>query len=299
MKLVAKDRNGRKTPFLPSHGRSRQFKSAIAHQSGIQSLAPNDGPLCEYGEPYYPPGGDTLVSEITAAEVDGWILTLHGKKELSASTITKILQTLRTLLDGAVKQGMIRVNPANAVEPLKISHKKRGVLTDDEVRGLLRWPGPFADYRVYAMNLLAFNTGLRMAEARGLLVRDVKNDHIVIQHSWEEGYGLKAPKFNQVRVVPVPRKTREVLGQVIRDFESETLVFYGKDKSTPLSKTYILNELRSAYVTMRVEADPDAMSTTADQQVINGGSTIGGLLRCLSNRGYRWSSTVTVDDLTR
>jgi integrase len=212
-----------------------------------------------------PRWGETLVSEITAAEVDEWILSLHGKRQLSTGTITKILQTFRTLLDGAVKQGMIRVNPAKAVEPLKISHKKRGVLTDDEVRGLLRWPGPFEDYRVYAINLLAFNTGLRIGEARGLLIEDIKGDHIVIQRSWEEGYGLKEPKFNQVRAVPIPKTTREAITQVIRDFEPERLVFYGKDKETPLSKTYILNGFRNAYVNMRAEADPKTRDLTKEE----------------------------------
>jgi integrase len=212
-----------------------------------------------------PRWGDTLVSEITAAEVDEWILSLHGKRQLSTGTITKILQTFRTLLDGAVKRAMIRINPAKAVEPLKISHKKRGVLTDEEVRGLLRWPGPFEDYRVYAVNLLAFNTGLRIGEARGLLIEDIKGDHIVIQRSWEEGYGLKEPKFNQVRAIPIPKTTREAITQVIRDFEPERLVFYGKDKETPLSKTYILNGFRNAYVNMRAEADPKTRDLTKEE----------------------------------
>lgn len=212
-----------------------------------------------------PRWGDTLVSEITAAEVDEWVLSLHGKRQLSTGTITKILQTFRTLLDGAVKRGMIRTNPAKAVEPLKISHKKRGVLTDEEVRGILRWPGPFEGYRVYAVNLLAFNTGLRIGEARGLMVEDIKDAHVVIQRSWEEGYGLKEPKYNQVRAVPIPKPTQEVLSQVIRDFEPETLVFYGKDKATPLSKTYILNGFRNAYVNMRVENDPATKDLTKEE----------------------------------
>ena len=99
--------------------------------------------------------------------------------------MNKVLKTLRTLLDGAVGQGMIRFNPAKAVEPLSERHAERGVLPDDEIRRPLVWPGHFTDHRVYTMNLLAFSTGMRIGEARGLLVEDVKDDHILIQHSWE------------------------------------------------------------------------------------------------------------------
>ena len=131
-----------------------------------------------------PRWGKTNVADITAAEIDTWILTIQEEKDLAPETVNKILQTLRTLLDGAVGHGMIRHNPAKAVEPLSIHREERGVLTDEEVRRLLVWPGPFTDHRVYTINLLAFCTGLRIGEARGLLVEDVHKDHIVIRHSW-------------------------------------------------------------------------------------------------------------------
>ena len=203
-----------------------------------------------------PRWGDLRVTEITTAEIDTWILGLQEEKDLAASTVNKILQNLRTLLDGAVGQGMIRFNSAKAVEPLSEQHKKRGVLTDDEIRRLLVWPGPFTDHRVYTMNLLAFSTGMRMGEARGLLVEDVKGDHILIQHSWEQGYGIKPPKYGRSRAVPIPVVAQEALREVMDFFAPETLVFYGKDKSTPLSKDYIIDGLRDAIVTMTRKADP-------------------------------------------
>lgn len=84
-----------------------------------------------------PRWGKTNVADITAAEIDTWILTIQEEKDLASETVNKLLQTLRTLLDGAVGHGMIRNNPAKAVEPLSIRHKERGVLTDEEVRRLL------------------------------------------------------------------------------------------------------------------------------------------------------------------
>lgn len=202
-----------------------------------------------------PRWGDIKVTEITSAEIDNWILGLPVEKNLAAATVNKILQNLRTILDGAVGRGMIRFNPAKAVEPLSEHHKERGVLTDEEIRRLLVWPGPFTDHRIYTMNLLAFSTGMRMGEARGLLVEDVKEDHILIQHSWEQNYGIKPPKGGQNRAVPIPVVAQEALSEVIAFFEPETLVFYGKDKSTPLSKNYIVDGLRDAIVTSTIDAD--------------------------------------------
>jgi hypothetical protein len=34
-----------------------------------------------------------------------------------------------------------------------------------------------------------------MGEIRGFLVENAKADHVEIRHSWEEGSGLKPPKY--------------------------------------------------------------------------------------------------------
>ena len=59
-----------------------------------------------------PRWSDLQVTEITTAEIDTWMLGLQDEKGLATSTVNKILQNLRTLLDGAMGQGMIRFNPA-------------------------------------------------------------------------------------------------------------------------------------------------------------------------------------------
>ena len=200
-----------------------------------------------------PRWGDTEVSDITAAEIDTWVLELHDRKSLSSATVNKILQTLRTLLDGAVSRGLIRLNPAKAVEPLKESHEKRGILTDDEVRALLLWPGPFADYRMYAINLLAFTTGIRMGEVRALDLDSIKETHIIISRSWEEGYGIKPPKNGQSRAIPIPRYVQEVLQEIITTSKAEDLVFHGRTKSVPISKSHIVKALREAIIVMKLK----------------------------------------------
>ena len=205
-----------------------------------------------------PRWGSKPVAEITTPAVDKWILELHKSGKIAPATTNRILQTFRILLDGAVANEYIRTNPATEVKPVQIVHQERGVLTDREVRRLFADPALFPDYRMYAANLLAFTTGARMGEVRGLLVDDVHRDHIVIQHSWEEGHGLKEPKYGSVRAVPIGPRVYDALDTVIREYRPEAIVFYGfnGDRSVPVSKTHINKSLVYALVNLRL---PESM----------------------------------------
>jgi hypothetical protein len=115
------------------------------------------------------------------------------------------------------------------------------------------------------MHLLAFCTGPRIGEARGLLVEDVHKDHVVIQHSWEEGYGIKLPKNGRSRAVPIPSHAHQALQTIMPPHEPKSIVFYGGSKSGPLSKSYILNGLRDAIVTMKMETDAKVADMTKEE----------------------------------
>lgn len=90
-------------------------------------------------------------------------------------------------------------------------------------------------------------------------------DHIVIQHSWEEGYGIKPPKNGRFRAVPIPLHAQEALQTVITTHEPESIVFYGRSKSMPLSKSYVLNGLRDAIVTMKAADDAKTNQMTKEE----------------------------------
>jgi integrase len=203
-----------------------------------------------------PAWGDTFVSDIFTGSVDRWIVSVHKRGDLAPATVNKILQCFRSLLDGAVSAGYIPDNPARGVKPVRVVHKKRGVLSDDEVRELLQWPGPWNDYRHYAINTLAFATGARIGEMRGLHAKDVHPDRVDILYSWEEGYGLKPPKYGSVRSVPISEHVYSVVAKVIQDTAPQSLLFYGAaDPHRPVSKSWIEKGLERALVTMLVPDD--------------------------------------------
>lgn len=187
-----------------------------------------------------PVWGETRIGEITPGKVDAWIVKLCRDGKLAPATVNKLLQTLRTILAQAVAEGRIAENPAAFVKPVKAQGIERGILTPEEVASLLRDTSIWDDHRHYAINLLAVTTGMRMGEVRGLCVENVKASHIEIRQSWEEGYGLKPPKYNSIRDVPVSPRVSEALGHVIAETRPYTIVFYSSAKrDRPISKSAI------------------------------------------------------------
>ncbi|WP_083914572.1 tyrosine-type recombinase/integrase [Alkalispirochaeta alkalica] len=210
-----------------------------------------------------PVWGNHPVQDISIGAIDRWILDLHAEQALAPATINKLLSTLRALLDYAARHRYIETNPAALVKPLKPNHRLRGVLTDEEVTQLFSNPDHFTDYRQFAINLFAFTTGARIGEVRGLLVEDVFPDHILIRHAWEEGHGLKDPKYGSIRPVPIPPMVYSVLQEVIRRTQPSSLVFYGgKSKDRPMSKSHIEKSLMKALLKMN---EPKTRKLTTDE----------------------------------
>ena len=137
-------------------------------------------------------------------------------------------------------KGYIGENPAAPVKPVKVEHRERGVLTDSEIRLLFSDPELWCDYRHYAINLIAFHTGARIGELRGLPLKNIHPDRIDILQAWEDGTGLKDPKWNSKRCVPIPEPVFKAIQKVTNETDPDDLIFYshiGRDR--PLSKSVI------------------------------------------------------------
>lgn len=186
-----------------------------------------------------PAWGACRLRELTPGKIDAWIVRLRREGALAPATVNKLLQTLRTILGQAVAEGYLAENPAAFVKPVKAERGGRGILTPVEVARLLAGPEIWTDFRHYAINLFALTTGARLGEVRGLLVENVKADHVQIRHSWEEGHGLKPPKYNSIRDVPICERVAKALGRVIADYRPSSFVFYGSCLDKPISKSAI------------------------------------------------------------
>lgn len=151
--------------------------------------------------------------------------------------------------------GELESNPLAPVTELKEYPRERGILKLEQLRALFQgealkkiWAG---DLRHYACNLLAATTGLRMGECQGLQVQYVHPQFVRVVHSWHDTYGLSAPKWNSVRLVPIPGRTSAAIGQLTGlarwgEPEPTDVVFWGQDRKTPLSKTALLRGFKRA-----------------------------------------------------
>ncbi len=194
-----------------------------------------------------PAWGEHRLKDLTPGRIDAWVVRLCREGAIAPATVNKLLQTLRTILGRAVADGWLTENPAAFVKPVRAQGVERGILSPEEVSRLLSDPAVWGDYRHYTINLLAVTTGMRMGEIRGLCVENVKAGYVEIRHSWEQGYGLKPPKFGSVRDVPISARVGTALSRVIAETKPNTILFYcGSRKDTPISKNWIEKKLYAA-----------------------------------------------------
>ncbi|MCX6374544.1 MAG: site-specific integrase [Armatimonadetes bacterium] len=198
---------------------------------------------------------DRSLSSLTPTDFRDMKMRLLGEGELSPSTINRILGTARVMFGYAVLMGELENNPVAPVKELKETPAVRGILSLEELRHLFA-PGALLaiwnnDPRHLTVNLLAASTGMRLGECQALQVQHVHDDYIDVRHSWDDKYGRSAPKWGSARLIPIPSRTAAALDDLLAvhrwgEPRSTDVVFWGKDRDTPLSKTSLLDGFKSA-----------------------------------------------------
>ena len=214
----------------------------------------------KYIETYIlPTFGKMKLSEITRPAVEKWRMKLLDDG-LAAGTVNSILTVLKLMLREARDAELIPRNPAEAVGMFKAKPAERGILTNAEVKKLFAektiaklWAG---DRRMFTAHLVLASTGLRLGELQALQMGDVQKDHLAVVHAWERKAGLKAPKWDSARVVPLPSKTALYLREIIEAsrFKDDpaSLVFYGRTAYTPMAQSFISAGLHDALAAMKI-----------------------------------------------
>jgi integrase len=136
-------------------------------------------------------------------------LVLAKRREgLSSSTVRTIYTVLRAALDTAVRDGLLRENPAVKVRRPTAQRKEAAHLDAAQARRLL---DAVRGDRLEALFRLMLATGLRRGEALALHWSDVDLDKQVLRVRWtlsrtSQGLELGEPKTSKSRrVVPLPR----------------------------------------------------------------------------------------------
>ncbi len=200
-----------------------------------------------------PQFGDRKLTDISPKDIETWVLCLHGSSPLSPATINRILATLKVMLKEAKRLGYIRENPAGPIGIMKENPQRKSFLSLNEVRELFRedqirqtW---LNDHAHYTLNMLAASTGMRLGEIQGLQLQNVHDQYVEIIHAWSRRYGLKEPKWQSGRAVPIPQITSRHLDRLIRKTrirDPTDLVFSGVNSRTPIDHKLILQKLYAA-----------------------------------------------------
>jgi len=152
-----------------------------------------------------PEFGDLDIREIYEKRIDIWLLRLK-EEGVGYKTLNHLITILRIIFGYALKAHDIEDNPMSHIELFSVKSPEKGILSREELVRLFPavygtvWP----EKMHYALNLTAVLTGMRLGEILALKYEKVKQNHITVAYSWSETDGLKCPKNERIRVVPIP-----------------------------------------------------------------------------------------------
>jgi integrase len=149
--------------------------------------------------------GDVPMRKLTPLDIQGLYVRLlatgrhDGKGGLSARTVQYVHSILAEMLDLAVMWGMVGRNVAKLTEPPRPGEREPQFWSEEEVRAFL---AQARSHRLWALWVLALDTGMRQGELLGLRWDDVDLDNQVIhvrQQLQHDGKGFDTPKTSTSR----------------------------------------------------------------------------------------------------
>lgn len=195
--------------------------------------------------------GTCKLGSITVSMIEDWLLDLPSKAGISKATANRIYTFLRSMIKEMYRRNIIENDPTLRVQQFSVAYEKRGILTTEEVHKLFASLDPWKGNTFHvAINMLAATTALRVGEIQALRWCDIKSDQIRVMHSWSELDGLKLPKSNITRTVPIIKRVHDIL-MLIKPSSATPfdLVFPGIiDSQHPIDKKAVLKHLRQALV---------------------------------------------------
>jgi integrase len=204
-----------------------------------------------------PAFGERQLDVITEAEVDQWLTSFpertypgnDGKSVVYYKTSTGNLafKILKIMLNYAVKQKLIKVNPCKNVELLKTSDEKEiKILTPDEVKQLFppQWETVWNNRLHYVLNKLAACTGMRHGELLGLRGEFVFETYIDVCAQYNR-YGYGDVKTHKPRNIPIPAGLHRDLETLMGD-NGQGYLFSVDGGKSPVGRRQVYHALYEA-----------------------------------------------------
>jgi len=182
------------------------------------------------------------LGKLTAGHLRAW-MRWADETGRSARRINAALSAMRVAVRYAVANEDLDRDPFKSVGEAAERPREMGILSRDEIGRLVN--GPAKNPRDRAVVLLATLCGLRRGEIRGLMWGDVGSGVIDVKHNFVSLDGLKGPKRDSYRRVPVPKVLGDILAGMRRRAgspEPEGYVFEGSHApGQPLTETFFRN----------------------------------------------------------
>lgn len=162
----------------------------------------------QLGEFLQAKGMPTEVEYITREHVESFILELLEQR--ASSTANQRYRSLQQFFKWLVEEGEIERSPMEHMRPPKIDEVSPDVLTEDQLRKLLKTceGKEFVQRRDMAIIRLLLDTGMRRSELAGLNVSDVDFEHNV---------AIIMGKGRRPRSCPFGHKTARDLDRYLRE----------------------------------------------------------------------------------
>jgi integrase len=149
------------------------------------------------------------LADVRPFMLEDFALSLKRGSGLGNRSINAILVAASAPLHEAARLGLIDTDPAASIRKLGNDTQKKGIPTEEEVRGLLTLEG--LDHRTRAAILLGAACALRIGEVQALKLEQVGEKTLTVASSWSKLEGTKCTKTGHVRIVPLPKIVRDVL----------------------------------------------------------------------------------------
>ena len=161
-----------------------------------------------------------ILQQITAADLQKFLVHLRTVKELSPQTIHHHYRTLNMIFSFAVRQELIQQSPVDKVEKPKLPRKRVEALSPDDAKAFfLALDECPLDFR--CMLHLMITTGLRRGECIGLKWRDIDEARSILSvernvtNTTKSGTVVGTPKTQtSMRRMPLMNSTLALLRQL-------------------------------------------------------------------------------------
>ena len=193
---------------------------------------------------------------ITNYDIEKWLLTFAAKG-LSNLTANINLAFLRIMLTDAVRRGLLEINPADKVAPLKKDSQVRDILSPDEVSRIfdydtieIVWKGKI----YYLANLLSACTGLRVSEILAVRGEVMFDGYINVADQYHRVHGLQPTKTHDSRQVPIPPELQKEL-EILRIASGGKYLFSVSGGEKPVCIQSLNNSLKLAMTAIGISLE--------------------------------------------